>query len=265
MITGRGRGMRARLLIATSAAVLVAAAGAGCSAEANDNPVSRQDPSQAPRATATIPSDPVAALAAAKAQLGTESARFAQDTEPDLLDFTGIVDAETKNWEIRGKEYAVRRVGTDLYVRASGKALASLWVAPATTDRLAVGGWARTRLPNGRELSVVFNDRFPWNLANPATRATGITRTGDRSFSGTVSTTVGKHGSRPQTKTLLLRVDLDDRGRFTTIGLDSDATSPAHRTRFTFSDFGVRADITAPPPGDVAEEDNSSFLASLGL
>ena len=182
-----------------------------------------------------------------------------------MINFTGIVDAGTKNWEISSKEYVVRRVGTDLYVRASGKTLESMFVARATVDRLAAGGWAHTRLPIGRELSMVFNDNFPWNLANPATRATGVTRTGDRSFSGTVSITEGQHGSRPKTKKLRLSVDLDDRGRFTKIALDSDATAPGHDGLFTFSDFGVRADITAPPPGDVVEEENPSFLSSLGL
>jgi hypothetical protein len=257
--------MRIQRLIGTSALVIIVATGAGCSAAADDSTVSTPGPSQAPQVPATIPSDPVAALAAAKAHLGTESARFAQDTEPDMLDFTGIVNAETKNWEIHGKEYAVRRIGTDLYVRASGKALKSLLVSPTTIDRLAAGAWARTRLPNGRELSTVFNDRFPWNLTNPAIRATGITQTGDRSFSGTVSVTVGKNGSRPQTRKLPVTVDLDDRGRITTVGLSADPASPDRRTYFTFSDFGVRADITAPPPADVVEEDNPSFLADLGL
>ena len=254
--------MRARRLTATSVLVLMAAAGAGCSADV-DGSVTQ---SQGLRPSVAIPSDPVAAFAAAKAQLGTESSRFAQDTTSDLLDFTGIVNAETKNWEISGKEYVARRVGTDLYVRASGETLNSMMVAPATADRLAAGGWAHTRLPNGRELSVVFNDAFPWNLANIATRAKAVTRTGERSFSGMLSVKEAEYGSRSNiTNDLHVSVVLDDRGRFIRISLGTDATPPDRPTLFTFSDFGVHADITAPPTGDVAEEDNPSFLASLGL
>lgn len=256
--------MRAQRLIATSAVVLMMASGAGCSPAAGGS-TSASQPPRAPRPPATIPSDPVAALAAAKAQLGTESARFALDVGSDLQNFTGMVDAETKNWEISGKEYVVRRIGTDLYVRASGKRLESMLLMAGTADHLARGGWARTRLPNGSELSVVFNDKFPWNLANPAASATGITRTGDRSFSGTLSVKEAKYGSRSRmTKNLRLSVDLDDRGRLIRIKLNSDAT-PDHHTVFTFSDFGVRASITAPPPGDVVEDNDSSFTAGLAL
>ena len=254
--------MRARRLIVTSVVVLMAAGGTGCSSAAGGGSI----PSQAPPPPATIPSDPAMAFAAAKTHLGTESARFAQDMGSDMLNFTGMVNAETRNWEISGKEYVVRRVGTDLYVRASGKTLEAMMVPPATTDRLAAGAWAHTRLPNGRELSVVFSDEFPWNLASSATRATGITRNGNRTYSGTVSVKDSKYGSRSnKSKNLRLGVDLDDRGRFTRISLDSDASPPGNRTLFTFSDFGVRADITAPPPSDVVEEDNPSFTAALLL
>lgn len=244
--------MRARRLIATSALSLMAAAGAGCSATAGGSTAA----SPAPRPPATIPSDPVLALTAAKAQLGRENARFAYDTGVGPLDYTGVVNAGTRNWEITGKEFVVRRVGTDLYLRASGKALASLWVPSTTIDHLAAGGWVRTRLLNGRELMVVWSDDFPWNLANMASRGTDMHRTAARSFSGKLSV---KDVRVP------LSVDLDEQGRFTRIRLDFAGKSPGRPALVTFSDFGVPADITAPPPGDVVVEDNPSFTAGLGL
>ncbi|WP_433383710.1 hypothetical protein ACQPZX_22110 [Actinoplanes sp. CA-142083] len=208
--------------------------------------------SQAPPAPATIPADPTAALAAAKARLGTESARFAGEGVPS---FTGIVNAETRNWEVTGKEYVVRRVGNELYVRASGKTLELMMPSRASYDRLAAGGWVHTRLPNGSELSTVYGDKFPWNLANPATKADGMTKTGTRSFSGKLSVTNAKAATE-----MRVTADLDEQGRFTRIGLTEAAGSA---TAFTFSDYGTKADIVAPPARDVAEEENPSFLSAI--
>lgn len=249
--------MWVRRVVAAAAVVLVAAGATGCSATAGGSAAAGGGfaASSAPPPAATIPADPVAALAAARAQLGTESARFAQDDDFDPRDYSGVADGRTGNWEIRGREYVVRRVGTDLFIQAKGKMLESMWVAEATRDRLAAGGWAHTRLPNGRELSVVYHDDFPWNLGNLATRATGVTRTGARSYAGTVP---------GQQADLRLKADLDDRGRFTSISVTSTG-KPKGRTVFTFADYGVPADIVAPPPAEVAEEDNPSFTAALML
>lgn len=252
--------MRARRLLVGGLVVLLAGVATSCSAGDEGTAVS-----QTPRSPAPIPSDPVAALAAAQALLGTESARFTQDTGSDVLDFTGLVDAKTHNWEITGKEYTVRRVGTELYIRASGRTLELMMATPETTDRLAAGGWAHTRLPNGSGLSVVFSDTFPWNLAGPAARATAVTRTGVRSFSGTVSVPEAKYGTQSRNrKDADVDADLDEQGRFTSISLENSKV-PGNRTLFTFSDYGTRATITAPPPGDVVEEENPSFTTGLGL
>ncbi|OJF12766.1 hypothetical protein BG844_18730 [Couchioplanes caeruleus subsp. caeruleus] len=184
----------------------------------------------------------------------------------DLYSYTGVVNAETKNWEITGKEYVVRRVGTELYVQASGKTLETMILPPATTAHLAAGGWVHSRLPHGHELSVVFNDSFPWNQAKPATRATGMTRTGTRSFSGKLTVKDSRPSSR-QRPSIDMRVgaDLDEQGRFARISRDFLTKSPDQSIVFTFSDYGVQADIAAPPPSDVVEQDNTSFLTSTLL
>jgi len=88
--------MKAGRLAAASVLVLMAAAGTGCSADVDGSVAQSQSQSQSLRPSVAIPSDPAAAFAAAKAQLGRESSRFAQDTTSDLLDFTGIVNAETR-------------------------------------------------------------------------------------------------------------------------------------------------------------------------
>ncbi|MCY1143587.1 hypothetical protein OWR29_36775 [Actinoplanes sp. Pm04-4] len=242
--------MRTRHGIAT-VVVLVTVAACGSTATTATTGTGAAAPSQAPSAPATVPSDPQAAIAAAKAQLGRESARFAQICGNARLDYTGRVAAATGNWEITGKEFVVRRIGTDIYMRVSGKTLAGMPLSPTTEERITEDDWVRTPLPVGRETSVVWNDKFPWILANPASSATGVRRTGAHAFAGTQALESGV--------TLRVRVTLDDRGRFTSVGLSKVANEEA---RFTFSDFGLQADVTAPPQGEVVTE-NSPFLLSF--
>ncbi|MEV0899880.1 hypothetical protein [Actinoplanes sp. NPDC049802] len=224
--------------------------------------------SQASSPAATIPSYPAQAIAAAKARLGTESARFSRDMNYEPLDFTGVVNAQTKNWEIRGEDYTVRRIGSELYIRVTGETLRTMSMSPATSvmssataDRFAAGGWIRTRLPNFRETSVVFNDEFPWNLAGPATRATAVTATGDRSFAGTV--TVADHDSlSTRAKEVPVSVELDETGRFSKITV---TTKPDLAMVVTFSDFGGPSDIMAPPGSEENDLDGQLLLPLLGL
>jgi hypothetical protein len=257
VIIEREYGMWAQRLIVAGATALLVAAGAGCSSSSGSAP-------RASRPPVVIPSDPAAAFVAAKAQLGTESARFGMDTGSDMMSYTGLVNAETRNWEIAGRDYVVRRVGADLYVRASGKTLENMFLLQAR-DRVAAGGWAHTRLPFGREYSVTFSDQFPWNLANSAVRARNISRTGDRSFTGESTVKGSQLTTKPKPdKDIRVDVNLDEQGRFARID-NNIATNPPVRTILTFSDFGVAADITAPPPQDVAEEENPAFLAGTLL
>lgn len=240
--------MRVRRLLATGVVVLLAGC-AGTTAQ--------------PTAPVVIPSDPVAAFAAAKARLGTESARFSETTPgSDRTAYTGVVDARTRNWEVTGKEYVVRRVGTDLFVKMSGRTLADSLVTPATHDQFAAGRWVRTHLPVGREMSVVFNDAFPWNLANPAINAHDLKRTGDRTFSGTLTIKDSIPHATPRPAVAApVTVDLDDQGRFARISLVLDpAKKPAPPAVITFSGFGRTAGITAPPAADVLYDDDTTLL-----
>ncbi|KUL31729.1 hypothetical protein ADL15_21365 [Actinoplanes awajinensis subsp. mycoplanecinus] len=248
--------MRARQLMVTGTIVLTAAA--GCSASDDGAPATNPSPEPA----VSIPADPTQAFAAAKARLGTQSAHFGQDTGDGRYDYTGTVDAKTGSWEITGKEYVVRRVGTELYVRAGGTILESMLIEPAVRDRLAAGAWAHTALPNGHELSVTFHDEFPWNLTNPALQAKDVTKTGDRSFTGTRTITQSPYSSQPTVKKFKVGAALDAQGRFAEIDLYLNPKTPARPAIFRFTDFGTPADITAP--GDVVEADRT-ILSGLAL
>jgi hypothetical protein len=199
--------MRVRRLVATGALVVVGVAGtAACSAIGGKTTTS-------PRTAATIPADPAAALAAAQAKFGTENVRFEQDAGFSKLDFSGQVNANTKNWEITGTGFVVRRIGTDVYAQASGATLETMVLPADATSHLAAGGWIHSGLPIGGELTVVFNDAFPWNLARPASRLTGITWTGSREFTGTADANPSPLGSaRDQITKERVTVDLDEQG-----------------------------------------------------
>ncbi|WP_433303428.1 hypothetical protein ACQP2F_11980 [Actinoplanes sp. CA-030573] len=222
--------------------------------------------SQAPRVAASIPADPVMALAAAKAKLGRESARFTQDGGSDIYRFTGVVNAETKSWEVTGRDFVVRRVGRDLYVQASGRALHDMALGSTTIARLAAGDWVHTGLPLYAESSVVFNDAFPWNLANPANRAGDITRTGSRSFTGQFTSKDKRPSSTPRPDiTFRVNIDLDEQGRFSKISTASVGKSGAYTTIFTLSDYGLRTDLAIPPADQVVEEKDPFFLSATLL
>jgi hypothetical protein len=231
--------MRFGRLLAT---VMLVATAAGCtqSAVASNKPV-------------PIPSNPAAAFAAAKTRLGKESARFSVTVPGSAQQsYTGVADAKSTNWEITGQEFVVRRVGTDdIFLKMSGAVLDQALAKPAAHDQLAAGKWVRVRLPSAWKMGVVYNDTFPWNLANPAMKATDVKRTADRTFAGTLPL--------KDSKTAPITVDLDDQGRFARIafGVEPDI--------FTYSDFGLKAGIAAPPAADVLDDDDPTILEATLL
>ncbi|MEV0900701.1 hypothetical protein [Actinoplanes sp. NPDC049802] len=239
----------------------MAVGGAGCSAAADGGVGANPAPSSA----APVPSDPAQAFAAAKDRLGTESARFARDLNYAPLDFTGVVNAQTRNWEISGEDHVVRRIGSDVHVRVTGDKLDTIMMSKAVAAQFAAGGWIRTRLPNFRESGVIFHDEFPWNLTGLATRAKGVTATGDHSYTGMA--TINEPGSLSgSTRKLPVRGDLDEAGRFSRITATVTGEGKSDVTRVvTFTDFGGPADITAPPAAEVSDGESQMLLIFLSL
>jgi hypothetical protein len=110
-------------------------------------------------------------------------------------------------------------------------------------------------------MAVVFNDSFPWDLANPAIKSTDLKLTGDRTFAGTISfgDTFPSSTARPKV-TAPIMVGLDDQGRFSTISVTVDPDKSGPPAVFSFCDFGVQADIKAPPAADVLYDDDVSSI-----
>ncbi len=229
--------MRVRGLMAATVVVLLVSS--GCDAAPADGGSAAPSRGVVSRSPVALPSDPAQMLAEAKARLGTESARFAKNSDNELTDYTGVVDALSKDWEVTARNWAVRRIGDDIYVRASGTILLSL-----PDEHFPADGWLHCRLPADVDtLATVYSDRFPWNMTNGAVSAKDVVKVGERSFTGMVDVVRQKDvGSPAHTEQVSLGFTLDDQGRFATIGDD-----------FSFSDFGVPVTIVPPAPETVTE------------
>jgi hypothetical protein len=226
----------------------------GCAASTPHEAAPQLAPS---KVVSPVPSDPAAAIAAAKAQLGKESVHFSATTSVGIYKYTGVFDVRSGSWDVTGTDAEVRRIGDDVYAKVSdAKRLQVLPLDPPVAARLTAGGWAHSRLPDRPDATVVFNDAFPWDLAAPVLLATKWTRTGDRSFAGTwVSKKI----------TSRVGVDLDEQNHFAKITLTEAGSAAEPYQTCTFSEYGVPADISAPPRADVIEESDSLFLTMLGL
>lgn len=252
--------MRLRRLVKASVVTFLAASVVACA-----NGGGAGNP--APRPPASIPADPAEAIASAKAQFGRESVRFAFDGGSAKLSYTGMVDAATKNWEVRGDTFVVRRIGSEIYVQGGAETATSVLLLPSSAvDHLAAGGWVHwAPLGQVNYSSTVLSDDFPWNLTNQATRATGLTKTDERSFAGLLS--VQKRPANPYkprtAQKYEIRVELEEQGRFAAIRFEPLPKSLGGVFAYTFSDYGVRADVVAPPVEDVVEADSSLFLEVL--
>ncbi|WP_127502564.1 hypothetical protein [Actinoplanes solisilvae] len=239
-------------------AVLLAASGAACANSA-------VDASPTPRPPASIPADPAAAFAAAKALFGRESVKVALVAGDPAFNYTGVVESGTNNWEVKGDGFVVRRIGPKFYVQGGAEwARQDFSLTPAAVDHLAAGGWVHSAAPEHGYSSTVLADGFPWNLSGSVTRATGFTKTGDRSFEGRMP---GRSSNNPVStqppRQYEIRVELDEQGRFAAIRFEPLPKAPGQSFAYTFSEYGLQAKIAAPPAEDVLETPYSGFLDLL--
>jgi hypothetical protein len=246
-----------RLMIIVGAALSVTAGPAGCATTG------------APRPARSVAADPVTALTAAAGRLGTQSAHFTiamgQTWDLPLVE-TGTVDAASGNFEIVADGYVWRRIGDDLYIKLTRPPGPGV----STAD---VGKWIREPLPPGSRYSFTLGGDFPWAPARRAAHGTGISRTGEHSFQGTLPTDpdaedrgtdlgdmsrfVGSlRGTPPPTQAPGsasaddFLAELDAEGRFVRVRLGLGPDDPV----LTYADFGTPAHITAPPPGELIED-----------
>ncbi|SNY54750.1 hypothetical protein [Paractinoplanes atraurantiacus] len=169
----------------------------------------------------SLPADPKAALAVGLGKLGTQSARvgYRFNSEGYEVRYTAVVDAAGTTWEATGDRWVLRRIGNDVWVKVTKAD--DLGLVPA--DQL--DKWLK--MPLNYLDTTSFKTGFPWSgLRNAAEVATGITRTGDRTYEGKL----------PDDD---LTVSLDAAGRFTRV-MYGDFME------MTYSDFGTPVAVEPP-------------------
>ncbi|WP_436531352.1 hypothetical protein [Actinoplanes sp. HUAS TT8] len=115
-------------------------------------------------AQAPVTVAPSADLAGALARLGRETARFTVAPAKGER-VSGVIDPATGDWEMAGNDYAVRRIGPDLYVRLSAEPANSVYPGQYAAD---LGKWVHLKVPSA---GLAFDRDFPWTPARGATSA----------------------------------------------------------------------------------------------
>jgi len=198
-------------------------------------------------AACSSPASPASDLDAAADRIGKQPATFSLTA--NTMTITGTADPATGYWEMTGDGYVVRRIGADLFVRMSGETLGRL--------PRAAGKWIRTPIPYGGDGILAYQPDFPWTPARSLAGATGLSRTGDRSFRGVlpwdpVPSPGGASEPAPRSP---FTADLDGAGRLTRLVVTVRSNSPeALPLTLTYGDFGTPPAVVAPAAGDVIVE-----------
>jgi hypothetical protein len=245
--------MRIRRLTIVGVALVAAIGLAGCGAAKHKATLAG-----AP-ATGSAAADASAAgpqLAAAVTELGEQSMRV-ETTMAGGVSMSGLADAKARtadmsmNLGAEAGEMRMVRVGDDVWLKFGG-AMAQL-----------VGGrdtWLHMDLKQAQNSAIGALD--PAQVAETLHTAAGVRRVGDHAFTGTIDVTrtpgfadadaVKQMGDRA--KALPFTARTDDLGRLVEITADMTGFADAAGTlRITYSDFGAKVAVNAPPPSQVTE------------
>ncbi|XVU24567.1 hypothetical protein ACQPZJ_46355 [Actinoplanes sp. CA-054009] len=180
---------------------------------------------------------------------------------------TGSIDAKAKASEMStdlgaAGTMVTRQIGKDLYVKTEGQ----VGTAIGATE----GKWMHidvSQVPESSPISVKNTD--PANTAKLITSATGVTKTGDHAFKGTLDMT--KAGSSVMLKSLgdkaaavPFTATTDAEGRLTELSVELESImAGAGKMVATYSDWGAPIDIAQPAAGEVVEMP-AAFRKAMG-
>ncbi|GAA0486168.1 hypothetical protein Ade02nite_09880 [Paractinoplanes deccanensis] len=202
----------------------------------------------------SLPADPKAALAFAAEKLGEQSARITftiAGGRPPGTRLAGVVDAATGNYDVTADSYAVRRIGDDVWMKATRMPKMELTLL----QEQDLNKWIKLTAFN-IETTNTFQPGFPWQLPRGTVeQGSKITRIGDRSFRGVaVRAPRGKDGH--------FAAEVDQAGRLTRVSSGFGESSDDLYV-IEFSDFGLPVTVEPPPADEVIEKYVSTVDAGI--
>ena len=227
-----------------------------------------QQGSAAPAAEQT---DPAAALAAAAQKLGEDSVRFEMEMIGSIT-ASGTADPKAGNAQMsmdmgslgEDTKIELRKVGNDVFMKFSG-------AAGQLTGGKNGKPWMHvdaTKLPAGSSFTIMSPDD-PAGIKKMITAMTKVERVGANGFKGSLdlakSPTYNKNDSLKALagNTLVpFTATTDDQGRLVELTLDmsglgassgAGAVPGGGKMKTTYSDFGTKVSVAAPPAGEVQE------------
>lgn len=205
--------------------------------------------------------DPITELTAAADRLKDESMKMKMAMSAGM-EAAGAADTANKKFDMTMKMsmsgetmvMAIRLIGADLYMRYEG---------------VSGGKWMHVdaaKIPAGSDLN-------PENMASAdkfISAATGVTRTGDGSYRGSLDMTKTPDADQSALKALgdkaaavPFTAEVDAQGRLTELVLDMNSLSPlAGKITTTYYDFGSAVTVQKPPASQVVEMP-AEMLASI--
>jgi len=215
--------------------------------------------------------DPAAALAAAARKLGEDSVRFEMEMIGSIT-ASGVADPKAGNAEMsmdmgalgEDNKIELRKVGDDIFMKFGGSA-GQLLGSKNGKPWMHVDA---TKLPEGSSFAIMSPDD-PAGTKKMITAMTAVERVGTNGFRGTLdlakSPTYNKKDSLKSLagNTLVpFTASTDDQGRLVELTLDMSALGASSgagavpgggKVKTTYSDFGTKISVAAPPAGEVQE------------
>lgn len=246
-----------RLAIASLAlATVTGLAGCGDKSDTGNGGTTAGAPAATAAAT-TKAATPVEELTAASEKLVKEPVKLKM-TASGGITMNGYTDGVGQKMELTMEagssgSIKIRRVGSDMFMKFTG----------AMADTFESGGkWVHVdarKMPADSAFSLEKND--PRNQAKLLATSTDVTKTGDRSFRGTID--LSKSPSiTPQMAKILgtkaqkvpFEAQTDEQGRLTRMSIDMESLAKgAGESEATYYDFGVPVPVEAPAAGEVIE------------
>jgi hypothetical protein len=249
--------MKTRRLAIAGAAVAAIIGLAGCGSKA-DSTAGTTPAGGASAAATTAPAAPASEFEAAVLKIRDTPVKMKMSMVGGI-GLSGAMDAKNRKADVTtdmgpAGSMAIRQVGTDLYVKASGQ------IATAIGGK--AGKWMHidtAKVPASSPLNPANND--PALTAKMLAQSSDVKKTGDHAFAGTADLTQSPNfksgaaqasGVAAKLKAVPFTAETDSQDRLSKLVFDMESIAPgAGKMSTEYSDFGAPVDVQAPAASQV--------------